>query len=208
MKNIIFDFGNVLLNIDMDRFSAGMRVLLGDDTEPILKKLTAKQIFTLYETGGLKTDEFLAQIVAADPKGRLQPETVKEAWNSIFIGMPSHRFDMLLQLGRKYKVFLLSNINELHLEWIEEYLLTTHKMFGFEHHYFDGVYYSHLIRMRKPDNNIFASVLADAELKPEETCFFDDLPENIAAAQALGITGYWHDPKREIREHLETLGLM
>jgi glucose-1-phosphatase len=208
MKNIIFDFGNVLLNIDMKRILHGFEAVVGSDADQLMQTLTQKQIFTSYETGGIETTEFLAQIAAADPQGRLNATKITEIWNSIFIGMPAHRFQMLTTLRKTYKVFLLSNINELHLDWITSYMHETHQIQDFEQRYFDGVFYSHLVRMRKPNFDIYEYLLSDTEIKAEESCFFDDLPENIAAAQALGITGYWHDPSREISEHLESLGLL
>jgi glucose-1-phosphatase len=162
----------------------------------------------LYETGGISTDEFLAQLAQADPTQTLTTDLVKSIWISIFIGMPHERFGVLLSLRQRYSVFLLSNINALHLDWITDYLANTHQVHDFEARYFDGVYYSHLIRLRKPDADIYTYMLADAELKPEETVFFDDLPENIAAAQQAGITGYWHDPQRMIEEHLQAVGLI
>jgi glucose-1-phosphatase len=206
IKNIIFDFGNVLLNIDMARIKHGLEQVIGASADQLMQSPMAKQIFRLYETGGISTDEFLQQICAIDTSGRLTPTQVQLAWNSIFIGMPTHRFEMLLQLRKQSKVYLLSNINDLHLRWITDYMAREHNITDFEQSYFDGVYYSHLVRMRKPNADIYEYLLADTNAIPEECIFFDDLPENIAASQALGIVGHWHDPQRDIKEHVEALG--
>jgi glucose-1-phosphatase len=138
----------------------------------------------------------------------LTPQQIEKIWNSIFIGMPAHRFDLLLQLRKKYQVFLLSNINDLHLRYIEDYLAKTYGIHDFEQWYFDGVFYSHLVRMRKPDEGIYQYLLTDAQIEPEQAAFFDDLPENIQAAQSLGIQGHLHNPTREILEHVTTLGYL
>ena len=170
-KNIIFDFGNVLLNIDMSRIRTGFEKVLGAETERLSENLQKRSVFTLYETGGLSTDEFLEQICYADASGRLSPESVKKIWNSIFIGMQKERFDMLLKLRTSYRVFLLSNINDLHLNWIQEYMRETHEIHDFERRFFDGVYYSHFVRMRKPNQDIYSFMLDDADMKPEESIF-------------------------------------
>jgi putative hydrolase of the HAD superfamily len=198
-KNIVFDFGNVLFDLDLPAFERQMRMLTGAAFEGGKDRLLKEKVFELYETGGLSTEEFLEKMA-----GCFQPavstEQVENAWNAIFIGMPRYRFDWLLQLRRRYKVFLLSNINDLHERWIADYMQREHGLPDYESRYFDGVYFSHLIRLRKPWPEIYEYVLADAELLPEETLFFDDLPENIAAARKVGIQGVWHPPGTEICE--------
>jgi putative hydrolase of the HAD superfamily len=77
-----------------------------------------------------------------------------------------------------------------------------HGISHYESMFFDGVYFSHLIRLRKPETAIYEYVLADAEILPEETLFFDDIAINIAAANALGIRGFVHPVGMEVGEHL------
>ena len=203
--NIIFDFGNVLFDLDLPAFEREMKLLAGQKYVSAKEALVRARVFELYETGGMSTEEFVAQVALASG---IEGEQVIAAWNSIFIGMPSHRFDMLLRLREQHKVFLLSNINELHERWIDEYMLREHGMSNYESSHFDGVYFSHLIRLRKPNREAFEYVLADAELKPEETLFFDDLQENVEAARELGIKGVWHEPGTEIGERLVQMKIL
>lgn len=201
IQNIIFDFGNVLFDLDLDSIGRQMRSLVGDRYEQVYRRLQHDKVFELYETGGLSTEEFIDAIRHAG-EGTLSAEQIVAAWNSIFIGMPRARFDLLLQLRQQYQVFLLSNINELHADWIDAYLLREHGITDFQSRYFDGVYYSHLIRLRKPEREIYEYVLADAELAPGQTLFFDDLESNVEAARRLGIRGIRHNPSQEIAEHV------
>ncbi|MCC6461025.1 MAG: HAD family phosphatase [Saprospiraceae bacterium] len=201
IQNIIFDFGNVLFDLDLDSIGRQMSSLVGDRYEQVHQRLQHDKVFELYETGGLSTEEFIDAIRHAG-EGTLSAEQIVAAWNSIFIGMPRARFDLLLQLRQQYQVFLLSNINALHADWIDAYLLREHGITDFQSRYFDGVYYSHLIRLRKPEREIYEYVLADAELVPGQTLFFDDLEANVEAARRLGILGIRHDPKQEIAEHV------
>lgn len=154
----------------------------------------------MYETGGLSTAEFVDALRFAGPVP-ISAADITAAWNSIFIEMPRRRFELLLQLRQRYQVFLLSNINELHERWIADYMQREHGIHDFEHRYFDAVYYSHLIRLRKPDREIYEYVLADAEILPEESLFIDDLEVNVEAARKLGI----HAELKQAEEPLEML---
>jgi glucose-1-phosphatase len=204
IKNIIFDFGNVLLDLNLPNIEKGMRALFGEHYEAAGQQLRKNNIFQLYETGGISSEEFVDAIrLSAPPYPEAQQ--VIDVWNSIFIGMPKERFDMLLELRKRYKVFMLSNINELHANWIDDYMERAHGISGFQHIYFDGVYYSHLIRLRKPDIDAYEYVLNDAEIKPEDSVFVDDLPENIAAAEKAGIRGLWHAPGSDILQRMAPL---
>lgn len=205
IRNIIFDFGNVLFDLDLGAFEREMKNLLGEKFEAVKARLLRERVFELYETGGLDTEEFVEKL--AQTSG-LSPEQVVGAWNAIFIGMPRQRFDLLLRLRQHYQVFLLSNINELHERWVADYVLREHGLADYESRHFDGVYFSHLIRLRKPTREAFEYVLADAELVPEQTLFFDDLPENVEAARQVGIHGVWHEPGTEIGERLVKMNLL
>lgn len=201
IRNIIFDFGNVLFDLDLTAFEQEMKSLLGEHFASVKAELNRERVFELYETGGLSTAEFVEKLcqTAAAP---LAPEQVIAAWNAILIQMPRSRFELLLRLRQHYKVFLLSNINELHERWIADYMKREHGLADYETLHFDGVYFSHLIRLRKPTREVFEYVLADAEIQPEETVFFDDVLENVEAASQVGIHGVWHEPGTEIGERL------
>jgi len=199
IKNIIFDFGNVLFDLDLPAIERNLKLHFGENFAAAKEKLHRERIFELYEVGGLSTEEFVDAIRFA-AESPLEKEQVISAWNAIFLEMPRHRFEMLLRLRERYKVFLLSNINDLHATWIDDYMVREHGIGDFHARYFDGVYYSHWIRLRKPDREIYEYVLADAELIPEETVFFDDLEINIGAAREVGIRGILHPAGTEIQD--------
>jgi putative hydrolase of the HAD superfamily len=206
-RNLLFDFGNVLFDLDLPAFERTIQANYGANFASAKEKLLREGVFELYETGGLSTLEFVEKLRFA-AEIPLSSTQVENAWNAIFIGMPSHRFELLLRLRQRYNVFLLSNINELHEQYVADYMLREHGIADYESRYFDGVYFSHLIRLRKPTRESFEYVLADAEILPEETMFFDDLPENVEAARRVGIQGVWHEPGTEIGERLVAMGLL
>lgn len=202
IKNIIFDFGNVLFDLDLGRTAREIQALLGERFEAAYEKLRQARVFELYEVGGLSTEEFVDALrFSTEPA--LSEAQVTAAWNCIFLDFPRARMDMLLRLRERYQVFLLSNINDLHARWIDDYMLREHGIDDFQTRFFDGVYYSHLLRLRKPEREIFEYVLADAELVPEETVFFDDMQANIDAACSVGIKGIWHPEGTEIVEKVQ-----
>jgi putative hydrolase of the HAD superfamily len=203
MKNVIFDFGNVLFDLDLPSIEREFRQLFAERYETAFQALRTRRVFELYETGGMGTDEFVEAVRRAGGEPYLTERQVVDAWNSIFIAMPKARFEFLLRLRQTHAVFLLSNINDLHERWIADYMQREHGIVDYQSRYFDGVYFSHLIRLRKPDRDIYEYVLADAELNAADCVFFDDLPENIEAARAVGIQGVWHPLGTEIIEHCE-----
>jgi len=202
IKNIIFDFGNVLLNLDSGATARKMQTLLGAKFDEAYGKLRQARVFELYEVGGLSTEEFVDALrLCVSPA--LNEAEVIDAWNAVLLDFPLARMDMILRLRERYQVFLLSNINDLHARSIDAYMLREHGMDDFQTRFFDAVYYSHLIRLRKPPREIYEYVLADAELVAEETVFFDDIQANIEAACAVGIKGVWHEAGSEIIEKMQ-----
>jgi putative hydrolase of the HAD superfamily len=124
----------------------------------------------------------------------------------MLVTLPKYRLDMLEMLRNNFNVYLLSNTNSLHLEWIHEYLVNTYSVKQFEKTYFDQAYYSHIIGDRKPNASIFQHVISDAILTPERTLFMDDLKDNIDTAAKLGFQTYLVDKEVDIAEYLKVEG--
>jgi putative hydrolase of the HAD superfamily len=202
IKNLIFDLGNVIIDLDMERTFAQLRHYLGTDYEAALKRLFDKDVFIEYEIGQSSETEFLHQLraVADMPVGIGQ---LRDAWNAMLLGIPLERLEMLERLKQKYQVFLLSNTNNSHLYYVHGYLKTIYGIENFEDRFFHRPYYSHLIGMRKPDRAIYDFVLKDAQLKPSETMFFDDMLVNIKAAQSVGIQAVLHPAGADIVQVLK-----
>ncbi len=189
IKNIIFDFGDVFVNLDKKRAMDQARNLFGKDT--LSEEIHA--INTLYEQGLISTDEFLEFYLDNFPD--LDKESLLEAWNSILKDFPTHRLDYLRQLAadKKYKLILLSNTNELHVNWIKENVDFYEEFKAI----FDAFYLSHEIQLRKPNPNIYEFVLKENNIKAEESLFIDDMEENIISASKLGIHTWHINPETE-----------
>ena len=183
IKNIIFDFGDVFINLDKKGAMDNALNLFGIDT--LSDEIHA--INALYEQGLITTDEFLEFYLDNFPN--LDRDSLLEVWNCILGDFPIHRLDYLRQLAadRKYKLILLSNTNELHINWIKENV-DFYEEFKAN---FDAFYLSHEIQLRKPNANIYEFVLNENNIKAEESLFIDDTEENIITASSLGIHT-WH----------------
>ena len=159
-----------------------------------------KKLVWEFETGKMNTETFIWNIqhLCSDPKP--QGYDVVLAWNAMLLGWDDKKFEFLDQLRKKYKVFLLSNTNTLHLEWVGRDLKSKHGITDFETRFFDKTYYSYEIGLHKPDPAIYQYVLSDAGIKAEESVFIDDSMVNIQAAAALGIHVYHHRPEKDLIE--------
>ena len=186
IKNIIFDYGNVIFLLDFQKLKDGWKSLSIDNPDAFFSHGVQDPIFDAFDRGLATPTEFRDFIRQKIGKFDLTDEEIDAAWNSLLLGVDKGTHELLDELNKKYRTFLLSNINPIHYDYIMNYL---QKEFGFESndHLFEKTYYSHLIGIRKPDSAIFEKVLKENDLKAEETVFIDDIQANLDAAKALGL---------------------
>jgi glucose-1-phosphatase len=207
IKNIIFDYGNVILLLDFKKLRDGWKNLSIDDPDTFFSHGVQEPIFDRFDRGLVSVTEFRDFIRNKIGKTDLTDEEIDAAWNSLLSGVDEGTHDMLAELNKKYRTFLLSNINPIHYEYIMNYLKNE---FGFENndHLFEKTYYSHLIGIRKPDKAIFEKVLAENGLNPEETWFIDDIAANLQPAKALGIQTFMMTAPDTIQDFIKREGLL
>jgi len=203
IKNIIFDFGGVLLDLDYQRTFDELGKLMDMDLSLHGMPADMQEIYLRYERGEMKSETFMWNIQKLANRQITQPHKIIRAWDAMLLGWNPARLPWLLDLRKQYNTYLLSNTNDLHIQWVRKDLQQQHGITDFECTYFDNVYYSHEVGMQKPDPAIYQLVLEDNGLLPEETLFVDDNTANIAAAKELGIKAVEHDPDSEIMEQLD-----
>ena len=201
IKNLLFDFGNVLIDIDIDGAYARLESLFRKD----FKREVVEKAYLDFECGRISTDLFINAMLSQS-EHKVQALDVIEAWNSMLIGIPEYRLDMLDKLRLNYNVYLLSNTNALHIEWVHRHLSHVHHVEDFEKQYFDHAYYSHLVGDRKPNASFFKFVSEDSYMTPALTLFIDDMQANIDAAHNLGFQTYLVKPGEEIALFLKEEG--
>ncbi len=189
IKTIIFDFGDVFINLD--KLGAMKNALELFDLELFSEEMIGFN--TLYEQGLISTEEFLEFYVENFPE--LTHEQILDAWQFILKDFPQHRLEFINQLAadKKYQLILLSNTNELHINWIKENI-SFYENFK---NSFDAFYLSHEINLRKPNVDIYEFVLTSHNLLANETLFIDDTEENILSASKLGIHTWHINPENE-----------
>ncbi len=195
-QNIIFDLGNVIVDIDEART---FRALSDYLKEPGTGRVPSVLISAIhaYEQGFIQTSEFLNEILLHMPPG-LSEDQLIQAWNSMLIDIPRHRLEMIKQLRGSYGIYILSNTNELHLEWVNHFLNQNHQISSFDD-IVDFALYSHHAYSRKPQAEIYRELLDRARISAGSAVFFDDKPENVEAAKRAGIAAHLSPANIDIR---------
>ena len=189
IKTIVFDLGGVVLNLDIPRTFDAFAKLARVSVEELLKFSAEKDVFHPYETGQITTDEFLNRMLNLFGN-KVSHEQIIDAWNAMLLDLPQDRIHYLDKLRSKYKTIVLSNTNDLHLKAFEQIVSEATNGRSLTD-FFDHVYYSHKIGMRKPNADIFEFVLEKHDLIPSETLFIDDMEQNIKGAANVGLKT-WH----------------
>jgi putative hydrolase of the HAD superfamily len=180
IKNIIFDLGGVILNIDYQLTVEAFKKLGIDDFEEIFSQYKQSTLSDDFETGRITELEFYEGIKTISGKD-FTFEEYKNAWNALLLDLPKERINILKKLSKKYRLFLFSNTNETHYK---EFVTKVESDFNT---IFEKTYYSHQFGKRKPDSDSFLSILKENNLIIEETLFVDDSIQHIESANLLGI---------------------
>jgi glucose-1-phosphatase len=184
IKNIIFDFGGVILDIDYLKTEEAFQTLGLSQEQLVYTQKNQSDWFSRIETGQISEQRFLNGLLELLPPNT-QVNAIVEAWNALLGNYKSERLQFLLETKTRYRSFLLSNTNAIHERWFTQKL---RKEYGTQlSDYFEKVYYSHELGMRKPNKEIFEFVLQDNKLLPNETIFIDDSIQHIETAKQLGI---------------------
>ncbi len=181
IKNIIFDLGGVIIDIDPERsFHAFKRHVNG-----LSENVYQHRLFHELETGKISPGPF-RNAVRTELGIRLEDSVIDNCMTTMLGEIPAGRIEILEKMKTRYQTLLLSNTNAIHYDAVSRYLLKTHGAPSFET-YFHKTYYSHLVGLRKPDIRIFELVIRENDIVPEETLYLDDMDEHLKSAQSLGI---------------------
>jgi len=194
-KNILFDLGNVILNIDYSLAVKSFQELELSNFENLFSQAQQQQLFDVYEKGEITSAQFRNALKTFCKKNTTD-QSIDTAWNSMLLDLPIERLYLLSRLKQTHRTFLLSNTNEIHIMAFQEYLKKNFKTSDLSE-YFEKMYLSYQIGMRKPDTEIFEYVMKEKNLNPLETVFIDDSIQHVESAKKLGIEAYWLDVKKE-----------
>jgi len=189
IKNIIFDLGKVLLNLDFNASVVAFQKL-GLKTDVLdNKQAYSDPVFYELEVGKVTPKEFCNRVRKVLNNQDATDLQIEDAWYSMILDVPANRVKVVQELSKSYNVYLFSNTNQIHIERL-------HRAFKAEHgidfpSLFVKDYYSHEIHERKPDLSSYQKVIELAGINPEESIFIDDLEKNIIGAQQSGLKTFW-----------------
>ncbi len=183
VKAILFDLGGVLINLNYQNTINAFRALGIDNFENIYSQAQQKNLFNDFETGKISSFHFINRLLDLLPKG-CNPNQVVSAWNAMILNFPANRLDILEKLSVDYKLFLLSNTNDLHMEKVRRELKkTTGRALE---SFFEKTFLSQEIKLRKPEPEVFLEVAKQIQLDPNEILFVDDSIQHINSAKKIG----------------------
>lgn len=193
-KNLIFDLGGVLVDVDVQHTVTAFAQLSGKSDQEIIQSYQQYPQFFAYERGELTDAEFRVFVQQAF-SFQAEDHVIDAAWNAMITGLPKDSLRMLEMLKQNFSLAVLSNTNQIHLDYLNQTILPRYSTQTTLNDYFHKHYYSHRVGKRKPDPAIYLQVLMESAFDPKKSLFLDDRIENIEAAKALGIqTKLVHHP--------------
>lgn len=184
IKTIVFDLGGVLVDLHIDRFKQSFLELGISDVKDHFLDGKMKELFRDYEMGMISTDSFLSIILQLSKPG-VSLEHIRFTWSSMLDNFTDDKVELLKKLRQDYQLFLLSNTNEMHWEYVVQSIFREK---GCEvSDLFDKVYLSYEMHDYKPNVSIFKQMIEDSGVNPAETLFIDDRLENVEGAREAGL---------------------
>lgn len=201
IKNIIFDLGGVVLNIDFQLSAQAFQKLGIKNFDTLYSRAVQNSLFEDLEMGLISGKKFREELRLLSNMN-LSDQEIDKAWNAIILDFPKERMDLIKLISENYSCYLLSNTNKIHYDVYQQDLRNRLGIDGLES-LFIKTWFSHDLQMRKPNLDIFKFALSDANLNPNETLFIDDSIQNIEAAEKVGIRTLFLDVENgdEISNH-------
>ena len=178
IDTIIFDFGDIFINLDKQGTISGFQNLGMKEWISEFDELNFS-----FEVGAISPEDFIGGFHKQLPNA--STEEILKAWNTVLADFPLYRLEFLQELSKKYRLFLLSNTDSIHIKTFEE--KSGPSFYQDFYNCFEKVYFSFDLGMRKPDPKIYQYLIDKHNLVPENTLFVDDKKENTDSAAALGI---------------------
>ena len=196
IKNIIFDLGGVILNLDYTKTVDEFKKIGLLNFQDLYSQKMQNILFDDFEKGEVSSAEFISYLIDSENL-KIKEIDFINAWNAMLLEIPMKKLEFIDALKKDYKVFLLSNTNEIHINKFEDDLKKNNMLNQF-YKCFDKVYYSSRMGKRKPDENCFKQVLEENQLVPQQTLFIDDSVQHIKGAKRIGIETFHLEKNKSI----------
>lgn len=200
IKNLLFDFGGVIVNINKDNAVNRFKEIGVENIEDFLNEFRQSGIFLQLEEGTITLEEFRDSVRKMTGEN-ISDRDIDSGWLAFLDGIAEYKLPLLKDLRQKYNVYLLSNTNPVIMGWAHSpYFSPTGEPLSA---YFDKMFLSYLIGHAKPSDESFQAVIDGAKLNPEETLFLDDGQSNLDAAEKFGFKTYLVDQNEDLRAIFE-----
>ena len=181
---LLFDLGGVIVDLDYNKTIEAFEAIGLEDAEHLYNQFNQSKIFDEFEIGSISREEFMGLLQEKIPQ-KVSQSKIKEAWNAMILGFEKSKLEQIKRYSEKIPCYLLSNTNEIHLEYIQTLLQEV--PFKNLELLFTKCYYSHIIGKRKPHRETFEWVLNDMGSSPDEVLFIEDSPQHIRGAEKAKI---------------------
>jgi putative hydrolase of the HAD superfamily len=195
---LAFDLGNVLVKVDHQRFCRSLAALTGETPQEVYDAVFHTGLEPDYDTGRISSREFHRRVLEHFGLNLPFPR-FRQIWNEIFDPLEDME-EVVARLAQRYPLYMLSNTNELHFQYIQEYFASLLS-------YFRAFILSYQVGSRKPEPQIFQALLRQAGLPPEQILYLDDREDFVAVARSHGLVAWHFVTPREFKERLKAEGL-
>ena len=196
IKNIIFDLGGVILDLDFKQTFEAFDRLGAHHLEQWYSQNKQDPLFDQFDVGKITPSQFRKTLMQ---KLNITASDIAfdQAWNAMLLDLPKERLDLIKKLRKQYKVFLFSNTNDIHLKEIFNICQRQHGFNSFAG-YFDKEYYSNIFGMKKPDPQAFLKLIHENHLLPQETVHIDDTMQHVLGAKQAGLHAIYLSKEQSI----------
>lgn len=197
IENLILDFGGVIYQISHQKQKETFTQLGINNFDELYSQAIQNPLFARFETGSVSNEEFRQELIKILP-GNFSEADIERAWNSILVGYIPEMVSLVKRLGKRYRLFLLSNTNAIHYDiYIPEF----ESQYGYDFNkIFERAFWSFNIGLRKPGKEVYEFVLAESGLNPNESLFVDDTFKNVVAARECGINAIFLEPGKQLSD--------
>ena len=196
IKNIIFDLGGVILNLDYSKTADEFKKIGVLHFKDLYSQKKQTLLFDDFEKGKIQPGEFISSLNDSENL-KIKEIDFINAWNAMLLEISTEKLEFIYRLKKDYKIFLLSNTNEIHINKFESNLKKNNMLEQF-YKCFDKIYYSSRMGKRKPDKNCFNQVLEENGLLAENTLFIDDTTQHILGAKKVGLNTFHLEKNKSI----------
>ncbi|MFI3302580.1 MAG: HAD family phosphatase [Rikenellaceae bacterium] len=201
IKNIIFDIGGVLVDLDKEKCVEAFSQIGFPQAAELIDFYHPAEFFNKLERGAISAHECCDIIREMAQNPSITDEDIKMAYSAFLGGIPLKKMRLIRSLREAgYKIYALSNINDLVISRIYEFFEAD----GFDKdYYFDKMYLSFEMKALKPDREIFDMLIADSGVVPSETLFIDDSLHNVNMGREVGFEIYMPEPREDFSHLFE-----